>query len=288
VFGAGTIQWSWGLEGTHDGTPSVPDVNIQQATVNVLADMGAQPSSPRPGLVAAAKSTDPTPPTSAITSPANGASVPNGALLSITGTASDSGGQVGGVEVSVDGGTTWHPATGTTSWTYAWTPATLGTATIRSRAVDDSGNLETPSAGATITVSGVIRVTFDDQNNPNRVLSGQYPSGVINWGTNNWYLSGPWQLFTTNSVGFNGAGPVSKSFTLINPLRLVQVEAYNGGNTASTVTIACAGQTTVNQVVAAHSRVTLATAWTTRCSGTVTIGSSNGWDTNFDTFLFDQ
>jgi hypothetical protein len=68
----------------------------------------------------------------------------------------------------------------------------------------------------------------------------------------------------------------------------VQVEAYNGGNTASTVTIACAGLTTVNQVVAAHSRVTLATAWTTRCSGTVTIGSSNGWDTNFDTFLFDQ
>ena len=112
VFGAGTIQWSWGLDGTHDGTPSVADVNIQQATVNVLADMGAQPSSPRPGLFAATQSTDTTQPTSAITSPANGSSVPNGALLTITGTASDSAGQVGGIEVSVDGGATWHPADG--------------------------------------------------------------------------------------------------------------------------------------------------------------------------------
>ena len=36
------------------------------------------------------------------------------------------GGQVGGVEVSVDGGTTWHPATGTTSWSYTWTPSAPG------------------------------------------------------------------------------------------------------------------------------------------------------------------
>ena len=37
------------------------------------------------------------------------------------GTASDAGGGVvAGVEVSTDGGTTWHPATGTTNWTYTW------------------------------------------------------------------------------------------------------------------------------------------------------------------------
>lgn len=45
VFGAGTVQWAWGLDGTHDnnaGSNSVgPDRNIQQATKNVLADMGA-------------------------------------------------------------------------------------------------------------------------------------------------------------------------------------------------------------------------------------------------------
>src|SRR6202011_3625402 len=36
VFGAGTVQWSWGLESNHAiaGTPS--DINMQQATVNLL------------------------------------------------------------------------------------------------------------------------------------------------------------------------------------------------------------------------------------------------------------
>ena len=52
------------------------------------------------------------------------------------------GGRVGGVEVSVDGGATWHPATGRESWSYTWTPAVSGQVTVRSRAVDDSGNLE--------------------------------------------------------------------------------------------------------------------------------------------------
>jgi hypothetical protein len=47
---------------------------------------------------------------------------------------------------------TWHPATGLAAWTYTWTAS--GSATIRSRAVDDSGNLETPNNGVSITVGG--------------------------------------------------------------------------------------------------------------------------------------
>jgi hypothetical protein len=288
VFGAGTVDWSWGLDGTHDTMVSTPDINIRQATVNLLADMGAQPASLQPGLVATTQSTDTVAPVSTISAPANGSSVPNGALYVISGTASDSGGQIGGIEVSVDGGATWHPASGTTSWTYNWTPAALGSVTIRTRAVDDSGNIEAPSPGATVTVSGVIRAIFDDLGNPNRVLSGQYPTGVIDWGTGQWYLSGPWQQFTTNSIGFNGPGSTSKTFTLINPLRLVQLDAYNGGTTASTVMVNCAGQPPVSIVVNSRQRVTIATGWTARCSGAVTLGSTNGWDTNFDALIFDQ
>ena len=43
---------------------------MQQATVNLFADMGAQPDSLISGLVAATASTDTTAPTSTITSPA--------------------------------------------------------------------------------------------------------------------------------------------------------------------------------------------------------------------------
>jgi hypothetical protein len=41
VFGTGTVQWSWGLDPDHDrGGPSSADPRMQQATVNLLADMG--------------------------------------------------------------------------------------------------------------------------------------------------------------------------------------------------------------------------------------------------------
>ena len=45
---------------------------MQQATANVLADMGALPATLQSGLVAPTPSTDHTPPVSAITSPAAG------------------------------------------------------------------------------------------------------------------------------------------------------------------------------------------------------------------------
>ena len=154
VFGAGTVQWSWGLDSHHDGNTSTPDVRMQQATVNLLADMRAQPSTLQPGLVAATASTDSQAPTSTITSPAAGTSLPNGTTVTLSGTATDAGGgRVGGVEVSTDGGTTWHPAKGTTSWTYHWSPTGQGSVTVKTRAADDSGNLETPSAGTTYNIA---------------------------------------------------------------------------------------------------------------------------------------
>jgi Bacterial Ig domain len=153
VFGAGTVQWSWGLDATHDlsGTPT--DVNMQQATVNILADMGAQPATLQSGLVAATASTDATPPSSTITSPASGSTVTPGSSVTISGTAADAGGGVvGAVEVSVDGGITWHPAVGRESWSYTATFNNNGTVNVRSRAVDDSANLESPGPGITLIV----------------------------------------------------------------------------------------------------------------------------------------
>lgn len=156
VFSAGTVQWSWGLDVEHDttpdGGPSAPDVNMQQATVNLLADMRAQPATLQAGLVLASASTDTTAPTSTIMSPSAGATETSGTPVTITGTASDSGGVVAGVEVSTDSGATWHAATGTTSWSYAWTPGPTGTFTIMSRATDDSANIESPSTGVSVTV----------------------------------------------------------------------------------------------------------------------------------------
>ncbi len=157
VFGAGTVQWSWGLDGEHDRGTTTPDPRMQQATVNLLADMGAQPGSLQEDLVPATQTTDTTPPTTTITSPLGGENVQSGSPVTITGNASDqsgetAGGQVGGVEVSVDGGGTWHPAVGRENWSYSWTPTSIGSSTIKVRAVDDSGNLESPGAQVSVNV----------------------------------------------------------------------------------------------------------------------------------------
>jgi hypothetical protein len=156
VFGAGTVDWAFGLNSNHDdpfGTPPNPDSNMQQATVNLFADMGVQPGSLQSGLLFASKSADTVAPSSVITSPNSGSTFQFGTSVTITGTAADSGGGVvGGVEVSVDGGQTWHPATGRESWSYTWTISASGSINLKSRAVDDSGNLETSSPGITVNV----------------------------------------------------------------------------------------------------------------------------------------
>ncbi len=153
VFGAGTVQWAWGLDATHDRAGTPADVRMQQATVNLFADMGVQPATLQGTLQPATASTDTAAPTSTITSPATGTGVAAGTAMTISGTATDSGGGVvGGVEVSTDGGTTWRRANGRANWTFAWTATGTGSQTLRSRAVDDSGNLEAPGGGVTVTI----------------------------------------------------------------------------------------------------------------------------------------
>jgi N,N-dimethylformamidase beta subunit-like protein/uncharacterized protein DUF4082/Big-like domain-containing protein/purple acid phosphatase-like protein len=154
VFGAGTVQWSWGLDDEHDRGSADADPRMQQATVNLLADMHVQPATLQNDLAAATASSDETPPSAAISSPAPGATGQVGTAITISGTATDgeAGGRVAGVEVSTDGGQSWRPATGRADWTYSWTPTSDGAVTLRARAVDDSGNVQTTPATVTVDV----------------------------------------------------------------------------------------------------------------------------------------
>ena len=154
MFGAGTVQWSWGLDANHDRGSAAADVRMQQATVNLFADMGAQPATLQPGLVAATASTDATAPTSTITAPAAGATVAPGTPVTISGTATDAGGGVvGGVEVSTDGGETWRRRRAAARGRYtldapARRPATRSAAAPSTTAATS----RTPAPGVTVHV----------------------------------------------------------------------------------------------------------------------------------------
>ena len=130
---------------------------MQQATVNLFADMGAQPGDApawagrrrrrRRDIDARRRRRSPR--------RSAGASRAERTPVTITGTAADTGGGVvGGVEVSVDGGATWHRATGRDELELTpGRPARPAPATIKSRAVDDSGNIEAARRPVTVTIT---------------------------------------------------------------------------------------------------------------------------------------
>jgi hypothetical protein len=261
VFGAGTVDWAFGLNSNHDdpfGTPPNPDPNMQQATVNLFSDMGIQPVTLQSGILFASKSTDTAPPVSVITAPASGTIFQLGNIINIKGTAADSGGGVvGGVEVSVDGGQTWHRATGRESWSYNWTILTSGSINIKSRAVDDSANLELASAGVTITVpkppiSADAQVSVDGTAASTTVKSPLFSTTGVNElllafiATD--YLTGPNTTVTSvtgggltwvmavRANGQSGTSEIWRAFSPV-PLSSVSVTATFSQSVVSSITV---------------------------------------------------
>ena len=157
VFGAGTTFWTWALSNEHDSSPygaEIENIDIQQFTINMFADMGIQPGVAdafliSQGLKRASASTDTTAAVASINDLPD--TVEALSPVTITGTATDNDGnplttdgKVAAVEVSVDGGTTWKVANTADSWatwSFYWYPTTQGTYTIKARAIDDSLNV---------------------------------------------------------------------------------------------------------------------------------------------------
>ena len=106
VFGAGTVQWSWGLDSNHDnplGCRGYPNEASHGESFRRHGSVSRLLSSP----VSRPRPSQPTSllPSSIITSPAPRHNpLRTGVQTLITGTATDLGGQVWGVEVSTDGG----------------------------------------------------------------------------------------------------------------------------------------------------------------------------------------
>ena len=190
VFGAGTVQWAWGLENfdawgedTTEPSENPPDPNMEQFTVNLLSMMGVQPGTLENGLVAGPGELTATAPKSTIASPTSGSTIADGTAVTVTGSATDSSGAVvAGVEISTDGGKTWHPTTLTTadgatvSWSYSWGAHGYPSTTLETRAVDGYGNIETPSDATTVNIT--CPCTFwGPSTSPSTVPFGETDSG---------------------------------------------------------------------------------------------------------------
>jgi len=131
-------------------------------------------------------------------------------------------------------------------------------------------------------------IIFNDAPGTNAPLNGQYPAGVADWGANNaWFISGPFNQFTTKSVSLGSGTQTSATVTFLTPRRLVSLRAHNGtGGVPATVTLRCAGQPTVQAVVGVNEVKTIETGWTGNCSA-VNLSCTNNWNTNFDDWVHD-
>ncbi|GGJ20028.1 DUF4082 domain-containing protein [Neoroseomonas lacus] len=161
VFGAGTVYWSWGLDANHDLESTPTDASVQQAMVNLFADMGVQAQTLQADLLPATASIDFTAPTSTINAVTG--TVAEGQRVTLSGNMVDIGGRVAGVEVSTDGGTSWWAAafdTAAGTWSYTWTAPAAGSYELAARAVDDSLNMGYASAPLTVTVAEASHVSL--------------------------------------------------------------------------------------------------------------------------------
>ncbi len=161
---------------------------------------------------------DTTPPVSTVTNPVSGQTL-GSTSYTIAGTADDGTGTgVKIVHISVDDGATWYETQATkpdfSAWEWLWTGYAQGNYTIKSRATDVEGNVETPQPGVTVTVDVTKPSVKNIVVTPNPTSSGTIQISVE---------------FQVGSSGLNYSSVPSISFTPKggSAIQFVQT-SYNG------------------------------------------------------------
>jgi hypothetical protein len=87
-----------------------------------------------------------------------------------------------------------------------------------------------------------LYITFDSPHLPaGTLLNGQYPSGVIDWGTNQWRMSVPEGKLGTFNLSIADSAAPSAKFDFYAPRVFVGVDVYNSGKSDAVIRIHAAG-----------------------------------------------
>jgi len=154
------------------------------------------------------------------------------------------------------------------------------TLTIRhttSRDVDVQGNYgnRTPSI-----------VTFDDPHlAAGTRLVGAYPSGVIDWGPGGWQIGAPSGKFGTFTLAMSEPAAERATFSFVDPLIFVGIDAYNNGQSDATVTVSSPEVREVAFVVRPGELRRLRTGWRD-ASSRIDIAITKGEALRFDNLAY--
>ncbi|WP_227028034.1 DUF4082 domain-containing protein [Corallococcus soli] len=121
-------------------------------------------------------------------------------------------------------------------------------------------------------------VTFDAFDGADAPITGIH--GPFYFVHNKWYLGSPWGGFTTQSVSFNGGGVNQGELSIYGQRTVVGLDAFTW-DAGATLTVSCFNQPTRTFPLTQGQVTHVVTNWQGTCSS-VTLATSNGWDTNFD------
>ena len=148
---------------------------------------------------------------------------------------------------------------------------------VDARSIDIQGEDGSPSARM---------MTFDDPHLPaGTVIKGEYPSGAIEWGENQWAMHVPQGKFGTFNLALADPSEHHAEFKFYWPRYFVGLDVYNGGPQDATVTIRCPEMREMTYIVKSGELRRLRTNWPDR-SSTVSLEFQNGEGLLFDNLAF--
>ena len=131
-------------------------------------------------------------------------------------------------------------------------------------------------------------VSFDDPHLPAAtVLKGQYPSGVIDWGSGQWRINVPEGPFGTFNLTFVDPNATTADFRFYSPQIFAGVDVYNGGAADAAITFRSPETREVSFTVKPGQLQRLRTGWRD-ASSNVTFQLKNGEAIRFDNLAYVQ
>lgn len=129
-------------------------------------------------------------------------------------------------------------------------------------------------------------ITFDDPHLPaGTPLIGQYPSGIIDWGTGAWQIGTPFGKFGTFTLALTDAKANQAEFGFFAPTIFLGLDVYNDGDSDATVTLRSPEIRETTFTIRPKELRRLRTGWhdpSTRMSMTMT----NGQGLRFDNLAY--
>jgi hypothetical protein len=131
-----------------------------------------------------------------------------------------------------------------------------------------------------------LYVTFDDPHQlSGTVLSGEYPSGVIDWGSDVWRINVPEGRFDTFNLALVDPQATSAQFRFYWPRVFVGIDVYNGGSMEATVTVRCPEMREISSTLKPGELRRLRTGWRDP-STRVIFDLKNGGGLRFDNLAY--